>query len=334
VLVVLWVEKVSLEHLGPWGWVVVALVVWLLLRKRVAGAALWARQQLPQAKEAVMNWRPTPQQARLLAVAGLFLALVPLRERVTTDFVLEPSARAELRAQVDGIVRAVPVREDQLVAAGTLLAVLHNPDLETRAEVVGHELRLAEQQLRAAQSHDEDAVAQAQGRERQRLRAEHEMLQVRRSLLEIRAPLDGTLVTPQIDQRVGEYLRAGDPFCVVADRRVMRARVLVPDRDLEDITVGAPASLQVNAYPLSSFEGTVRQILPAAALDHPVGRSASERRGQALYNYFAVTLELDNPSGRLIEGLTGTARLYGTRRPLALQALRSAWRWTRSRIWV
>ena len=44
-------------------------------------------------------------------------------------------------------------------------------------------------------------------------------------------------------------------------------------------------------------------------------------------------MEFPNPNGGLKEGMTGTARIYGKRYPLALRALRAGWRGARSLIW-
>ena len=109
----------------------------------------------------------------------------------------------------------------------------------------------------------------------------------------------------------------------------------MPDADIEDVRLGAPAALQINAYPMSRFTGEVRQVLPAAAQDRPVSRPTGMKRdGQDLYNYFAVVLKLPNGDRRLREGMTGTARIEGPRRSLAWQCLREAWRWTRSQVWL
>ena len=92
--------------------------------------------------------------------------------------------------------------------------------------------------------------------------------------------------------------------------------------------------LNVRAYPLRAFQGVVRQILPAAAADRPVAEPVKiERMGQELTNYIAVVLEFPNPDGTLSEGLTGTAKIYGRRYPLAWKAARAGWRWLRSHVW-
>jgi len=114
----------------------------------------------------------------------------------------------------------------------------------------------------------------------------------------------------------------------------MRARVLVRDWELEDVHQGAPVGLKLRSYPFQTFLGTIRQIMPAASSERPLAEpNKVERKGQELTNFFVVVMEFPNPNDGLKEGMTGTARIYGKRYPLALRALRAGWRWAGSLIW-
>jgi multidrug resistance efflux pump len=118
------------------------------------------------------------------------------------------------------------------------------------------------------------------------------------------------------------------------DRGTMKARILVRDWEIEEIRPGAAAQVKVLPFPYRTYSGRVEQILPAAALDRPVAQPQKlERRGQELTNYIAVVMEFPNPDGSLREGMTGTAKITGKSRSLALRAGREAWRWVHSQIW-
>ena len=116
---------------------------------------------------------------------------------------------------------------------------------------------------------------------------------------------------------------------------MMRARVLVLDRDLEDVKAGGRVKLNVRADPFHTFYGYVEKILPAAAPDRPVAELIKpERAGQPLTNYYAVVLEFPNQNDVLREGMTGLAKIYTNHNyPLAWQTGRGAWRWMHSQIW-
>ena len=218
--------------------------------------------------------------------------------------------------------------------AGSVLAVLHNPEIEAQAEMVASQLNLAESSQRAALARSDFGASERYLQEIQRLGAEKAEADRKREQLVLRAPFTGVIATPHIEQRLGEYLTEGEPLALLVDRQAMRARVLVRDWELEDVHQGAAVGLKLRSYPFQTFSGTIRQIMPAASSERPLAEpNKVERKGQELTNFFEVVMEFPNPNGELKEGMTGTARIYGKRYPVALRALRAGWRWARGLIW-
>jgi putative peptide zinc metalloprotease protein len=335
-VVTVFVKNVFTSWFGAWGYVLTVGVIYLLLRKRLRRWIPVARARLLEAKEKFMAWRMKGWQwAGAAAVVVGLLTLPSTALKVSTDFVLEPGERAEVRARVPGLVSEIQVREGDFLEAGVVLAVLRNADVEARPEVLERKLKLAERSLLAARAGSNLGGIQKDTQEWLRLQAEAAEAQAKRAELILRAPIAGLVTSPQLEQRVGDYLDEGALLTVMSNRRTMRARVLVLDRELEDVTSGARVKLNVRTYPFHTFYGRVQQIMPAAAPDRPVGElTKPERAGQQLTNYFAVVLEFPNPDGVLREGMTGTAKIYTSRPyPLVWQAARSAWRWLHSLIW-
>ncbi|MFQ5777520.1 MAG: efflux RND transporter periplasmic adaptor subunit [Terriglobia bacterium] len=333
-VVTVFVNNVFTSKFGNWGYVLTAGLLYLILRKRLNRWLNTAVAGLRAAKEKFMAWKMTRLQwAAALIVLGVLVG-PPTAIKVTTEFLLEPGQRAEVRAPVPGWVAEVRVREGEAVEAGAVLARLRNPAVEVHAHVVARELELAERSLLAAQASGHLSEIHKYGHERERLQAELAEARRQRAGLVLQAPQDGVVTTPQVEQRVGDYLAEGESFAVLVDRSTLRARVLVRDWELDDVHEDALVKLNPRAYPFRSFSGHVQQIMPAAALDRPVSNPRKlERKGQELTNYFAVTLEFPNPEGVLREGMTGTAKIYGKRYPLAVRAGRSVWRWLRSQLW-
>jgi len=338
-LVTVFAKNVFTSKFGNWGYLLTAGVIYLILRKSLKQLLPAARAGLRETKEKFMAWRMTRLQQGV-AGALLVFVLIPTAGTITTEFVLEPGARANVRATTPGWVSEVRVREGDAVAAGAVLAVLRNPEVEARAEMVARELQLAERAALAARARSDLAGVHKYSQERARLQAERAEAEVRRAALALRAPLAGVVATPRLELRVGDYLAEGDEFAVLADRRTLRARVLVRDWELEDVLLktrdddGAAVKLKLRAYPFRTFSGRVQQVMPAAAADRPVAEPHKiERKGQELTNYFAVIMEFPNPEGVLREGLTGQGKIYGQRRPLVWRVARSGWRWFRSQVW-
>lgn len=281
-----------------------------------------------------MTWKIS--RAQTVGVLGivLLLFLPPVPSNVSTDLVLEPGRDEHLRTQVAGMLAQVFIRQGEEVKAGQLLALLQNPDIESDARVASTELELASSNLRLNQDEPASGKSAKAARERMRLQKELAVADRNVNFLQIRAPFDGVVTTPEIEQRVGEYLAAGSEFCRVSDRHTMKARILVPDRDFADVHPGAIAKVKVLPYPFRTYSGHVDQILPAATTDVPVVQTQKlQRLGQDLTNYIAVVMEFSNPDSTLREGMTGTAKITANSRPIAWQACRSAWRWLRSQVW-
>ena len=332
--VALFARNVFTQEFGILGYPVAAGALYLMLRK-------WLRPRLPavqarvrEVKEKLMAWKMTRLQQVVGGAIVVLAAVLPTATEVRTDFVLEPSLRAQVRAPVEGWISEVRARESQPVEAGGVLAVLRNPELEARATILDQDLAVAERALVAAQVRGDLGEAERHARETQRLQVELAADRDRVAGLVLRAPLAGVITTPQVEQRTGEYLAKGAEFAMLVDRRTVRARVLVRDWELEDVREGAPVRLVTRTNPFRTFSGKVQQIMPAATGDRPVEEpKALERQGQELTNYFAVVLEFPNPNGVLREGMTGTAKIYGRSYPLAWRVGRGMWRWLRSQVW-
>jgi putative peptide zinc metalloprotease protein len=333
-LFIVFVKNVLVSRLGGWGYPLTAVVAYLLtrkgLRKTLPAIRAWVREK----KEEYMAWKITrAQQVGFLGVL-LVVLLPPVPSKVATDFVLEPGKDARIRAEVPGAVRQVLVRQGDEVKAGQVVALLGNPEIEADAQVLMQQLALADGQVRNAQGRSDLDRAAVAVRERARLQKQMAVAQRKLDALEIRAPFNGVVKTPEVEQRAGEYLAAGEEFCQVVDRGNMKARILVRDSQLEQVRLGAPVQVKVRPFPYRVYSGRVEQILPAAAVDRPVSQPQKfERMGQELTNYFAVVMDFPNRDASLREGMTGTAKISGKSYPLAWQAGRGIWRWLRSQIW-
>ncbi|NDQ57127.1 MAG: HlyD family efflux transporter periplasmic adaptor subunit [Acidipila sp.] len=327
-------KNVFVRWYGDWGYVATAAALYFMLRKRVNKVTAAIRIGWPHAKEKFMAWKMTRGQTVAVAAAGLLLVLPPTATKIGSEFVLEPGARAEVRAIAPGVLQQEGVHEGARVEAGAVLGVLHNAQLEARAASLTEEKALAERGLLAASGAGDMTAAQKFSAEYERVKVELAEALRKRDALVLRAPIAGVVTTPGVERRAGEYLAEGELFVILADRSTARARVLVRDWELQDVAEHATVKMNVRAYPYRTFSGRVRAMLPAAAAEEPVtAEKMPERAGRPLSNYFAVVLEFSNTDGALTEGMTGTAKIYGVRRPLAWQWARGGWRWIKSLIW-
>jgi putative peptide zinc metalloprotease protein len=331
---ILFVNNVFTSHLGNLGYLATAGAVYLFMRKQLKQWVSSAWQYWEGAKVKFLAWRMKWWQQGLGLAFVLLLIVPPIAVKVVSDFRLEPGQRAEIRAKVPGVIAQVEVREGSALPAGGVVAILDNPDLETQSKVVGYQLRQAAVAMRAAESRFDSGQTALYSQQEQRLEFDQKQAEWKLGQLTLQAPFSGVVATSLVEQRVGSYMQEGDQLTVFVDPRVMRARVLVRDRDLEDVQTGSRVDLNVQSFPFRNFTGKVEQVMPAASANRPItAPDKLERKGQELANFFEVDMEFPNPDGLLREGMTGTAKIYGKRYPMAWRFGRSGYRWFHSLIW-
>ena len=71
------------------------------------------------------------------------------------------------------------------------------------------------------------------------------------------APAAGVIVTPRIEERVGQFLARGAELCVVADVRTVTAEVAVPESDAGLVKAGQKTDAEVQPFPAALFRGEV-----------------------------------------------------------------------------
>jgi multidrug efflux pump subunit AcrA (membrane-fusion protein) len=86
----------------------------------------------------------------LLGSLAAVLVWVPVEDRASGSFQVRPATRVEVRAAVAGFLREVMCVEGERVSAGTLLARLEVPDLDSRLAQKRAEVREAQARLRLA----------------------------------------------------------------------------------------------------------------------------------------------------------------------------------------
>src|SRR6202035_53981 len=272
-IVLLFAKNVLLTKFGDWGYILFVGVIYFFTRKSIKSSLPVIRAWIRKQRESYMTWKLTRAQSFGALGIALLLFLPPVPSSVSTELVVEPGREAHARTQVAGKVVQILVHEGEEVKAGQLIAVLQNPEIEAEAKVTSAALMLASSNLRLNQNDPGSGKSAQAARERIRLQKELVVASHNVQELQIRAPLDGVVATVGIHQRLGEYLAAGDEFCRVTDRRTMKARILVPDREFADVYPGSPVKVKVLPYPFRTYSGRVDQILPAAAADIPVAQT-------------------------------------------------------------
>lgn len=250
----------------------------------------------------------------------LVLVVVPWPLRVEGPVRVLPARRAAVTAGVDGIVKEVLRREGDQVRAGEVIATLKDETYQAALAEVRAALQIAESEVaQHTQQGNAAAMFEAQSR-RDELKAKLAFEQEQLSKTTLRSPIAGIVVTPHIEQRVGQALSRGAELAVVADAENIMAEVAVPEADAALVRAGERAALKMNPFPTRVFRGEVLRV-------------GAELRQEGEASFVIAEARVPNPDQSLRAGMLGRAKVsVGTRR-LGVAIFRRPLRYVWLKLW-
>jgi GAF domain-containing protein len=278
-------------------------------------------EPLVQRKQALLRTsgrRRLTYAAVVLAVV-LFLVFCPLPMRLTGEATVAPQHLVTVAAPVDGNVAAVFAREGQRVTAGDVLGSMS--DWQWRMDLASSEAHYRAAML-TMQGDLERGAPQA-GADRAQveyLRVEAERARHRVESTQLRSPLDGIVVTPNLEDAAGEHLDAGAAFAQVLDLSSAVVDIAIPQRDAALLQPGERAAIKLDSYPQRSWHGSVSVVSPQS-------QSVDGDRT------FAARVPLPNTDATLRSGMTGRAKVFIGFRPAGYVLLRRPALWIWQTLW-
>jgi putative peptide zinc metalloprotease protein len=259
----------------------------------------------------------------MIAAAALLLGVLPMPDRRHGTGVVESPARASLHFGADGFVAAVHKRPGERVSAGEAIATLENPDLLQRRATAASQVQDFAAQEREAIAKGEAAVALLAA---ERVRAAGESLREidkRIAELVLKAPHDGVVAGHDPADRLGAYVKRGEPACDVVDPTGVRVVATLDQRQAEWLFLPgehrAPAECEVrlvsdvaHVLPARAWEAVPagQKQLPSAALTIPGGGQFEpeprDQSGRASRRpLFNVRIEAADPADLASSALPG-----------------------------
>jgi hypothetical protein len=248
--------------------------------------------------------------AALLVAAGC-LAL-PIPHRISCDCVLEPVVRRYVAAPYDGTFEKSLVKPGDVVHRDQVLGRLEGR--EVRVEMAG----LVADQSRTAKSRDvnmatgKTTAAQIDKLEMERLEQKKRLLMRRLEHLEIKSPIDGIVISGDLQRSEGVPVAVGQVLYEVAPLDHMVAEVAITDEERSHAQESQSVRVKLDAFPGASWSAPLTRINPR-----------SELRDDD--NVFIGEVALENIDGLLRPGMRGEAKISSGRRPLVWIILHKPW---------
>jgi RND family efflux transporter MFP subunit len=266
--------------------------------------------------------------AERAAWVAAVLILVPWPMRVGTNATVVPAERRVVSAMDGGVVKRVYVHEGDSVQPGQVLAQLDDSDAAVKLAQAQAAYGQARHDLAEAEFKNDDAAA-GQATIRVSLHGvEVNLEQERVADAQLRAPLAGIVVTPKVEERTGSMVQPGEAFCEIVEGDRMATEMSVPESDLGLLRLGRGVALKLNAFPTTTFSGTLERI-------------GAQTRAEAGEQYFLVRAVFNNDGGQARDGMVGRARIragggwFGSGwYPVGYALLRDPFRWAWQEIWI
>lgn len=214
---------------------------------------------------------------------------------------------------------AYEVQQKELSEAKGQLSVLEE-QIERNRDIKRKELAQAQSELKIAVAGTRPESIRATESQVNKLEERLKILERQLELLKIRSPIDGTIATSYLHNRIGDFLDRGNIFCEIVSDGIMVIEMPVPEKEIGEVRLGFPITIKVRGYPNRRYEARVRSIAPVAAAN------GAER-------VVIVHGELPNPDGSLKAGMTGVGKILCGKRMIFQIATRRAIRWLRTEFW-
>jgi multidrug resistance efflux pump len=137
----------------------------------------------------------------------------------------------------------------------------------------------------------------------------------------VRSPVGGIVTTARLREKAGQYLREGDPICVVEEPSILEAEITLSEQVAARVWQGQAVALRARTHPFHAIWARVDRVSPAA-------------QGGDMQSTVAVYCRLEDGSAALRPGMTGYGRVDTGLRPLGLILLDRAGRWLRTEDWL
>lgn len=288
-------------------------------------------------------------------IGGLF---IPLPWHVESPLYLQPDDVRHVYLTTPGFVESVHVKPGDDVKAGTVLAVLQNPELEDKHESLLGQIHQMEVRLKSLRGAEQFAEINTTKQQLAGFKEDLQEIERQISELTVKAPVAGRIVAPPrnpelkrdtarnvlarwngtpLEERNRElWLDMQTHFADIAPKAEMEAVIYVDQANRQDIAPGQPVEIQFDHLPGRTFKGAVRSIsarhleFVPPSLSNKYGGPLStvtdgEGQERVATPIYQAAVKIEDDLHLLRTGVRGHARVLVDRRTPADWI----WRWLR-----
>jgi RND family efflux transporter MFP subunit len=212
------------------------------------------------------------------------------------------------------------VQEGQAVKKGQLLAELDDWNYRTELAEAQAKLEEASASMNQALAHNDGALAGSERVKADFWQAELARARERARRSKIRAPFDGIVTTPQVENSAGRRLSHGDTFAEIIETSEVTINVAVAESEASLVRKDQPAAIKLESFPIETLRGRVMVVSPRSQV-------------QSDEQVFIARIIVPNPAGTIRPGMQGQGKIYVGLHPAGFVAFRGPALWLWNRLW-
>jgi len=270
---------------------------------------------------------------RLAIWGGIAAAILlyPKQDAVEGNCVLMPELHNAVVAEVPGRVEKILVQEGSRIAKGEPVAVLDTRRLETELEGARKETARLEAEGERYRGAGDEASAQVASLQAAAARENAKRLEGDIAAGTLRSPINGVILTKDVEKHVGEFIQVGTVVAEVAALEDWNLKMDVNQRDIGKLEEKLGGKALPVTYIL--YSQTAHTLAAQLTSTRQISAAAEARENE---HVFVVTLEKvavpQEIQTSLRPGLTGKAKVDLGRRPLGLLWVSRVWKWVQMRL--
>jgi putative peptide zinc metalloprotease protein len=272
----------------------------------------------------------------------LLIGVIPFHVYVQAVGFLEPDQHSMLIAPYDGFVRQIVAHDGQWLHKGDVILVAQNDQLNAEIKRYKAQLLQAHAEMREADAQQDMVSYQKAQSDETSINNVLALDMKYKDSLTIRAPFDGQLVFPDLDQLQDSFVANGKTqLGMVATMNDLRVKAVFDTNDAElpwqrtdldkvenQVRFVGDMGTVLHARTVKLFPGAVNEVNPALGPSGGGDLEMDPKDSKGTHpkiKPFMVELTVDNPNNRYFAGQRAYVRFTMERRPLMWQWMRRFW---------
>lgn len=195
-----------------------------------------------------------------------FLLWLPIHPFITTPGVIEPLDMPTVRVECPGFLKEVFVESGDTVTKGQLLARISNPEELAKLESLNTQALIAGSQAQQYRQKRNPQLESKKNEELQSIQSQLKERQIFCSTLELKAPIDGKILTRNLRNLIGSFLVTGQEFLSMGSETERAVKITILEENAQMLKGNPGDKVRVFIKGRGqTLTATIKRIEPSAS---------------------------------------------------------------------